>query len=56
VSEWQQRPSNYYRVLDVDRTSTAAELKKAYRDATLKYHPDKVRGTPRAQDAFERSA
>lgn len=39
--EWQSRPANLYSVLEVDRSATAAELKRAYRDATLKYHPDK---------------
>lgn len=31
-----------YRILEVERTATDEELKKAYRRMALKYHPDKV--------------
>ena len=50
--EWQQRPPNYYRILEVDRTTTPAELKRAYRDATLRYHPDKNK-SPDAPALFQ---
>lgn len=32
---------DYYKVLDVSRTSSSADIKKAYRRLALKWHPDK---------------
>eukprot|EP00953_Heterococcus_sp_UTEX-ZZ885_P017875 10000-Heterococcus_DN1.PRE.3 len=32
---------DFYDVLGVSRSSTAAEIKKAYKQLGLKYHPDK---------------
>ncbi len=34
-------PRCHYAVLDVERTATDDELKKAYRVLALKWHPDK---------------
>lgn len=31
-----------YKILEVDRNATAAEIKKAYREMAKKYHPDKL--------------
>ena len=31
-----------YRILEIDRTATDDDLKKAYRRMAMKYHPDKV--------------
>lgn len=32
----------YYTILEIDRTATIDEIKKAYRSMAIKYHPDKV--------------
>ena len=34
--------TDLYDVLEIDRSATNAEIKKAYRKLALKYHPDKV--------------
>ncbi|MBN2747450.1 MAG: TerB family tellurite resistance protein [Bacteroidales bacterium] len=31
-----------YQILEIDRTATNEEVKKAYREMAIKYHPDKV--------------
>ena len=31
-----------YTILEIDRSATDAEVKKAYREMVKKYHPDKV--------------
>ena len=35
--------TKYYKLLDVDRNASDAEVKKAHRKAALKHHPDKGR-------------
>eukprot|EP00934_Nitzschia_sp_Nitz4_P005958 Nitzschia sp. Nitz4//scaffold25_size161228//27901//29436//NITZ4_002418-RA/size161228-processed-gene-0.38-mRNA-1//1//CDS//3329544550//5948//frame0 len=37
----QSKEKNYYKILGVQRTATAKEIKKAYRELALKWHPDK---------------
>jgi len=44
---------DYYKVLDVPRTATEAEIKKAYRRLAMKYHPDRNPNDRDAEEAFK---
>jgi DnaJ-class molecular chaperone len=39
----QQKSSNLYDILGVDRSSSKEEIRKAYKSAAIKYHPDKLK-------------
>ena len=44
---------DYYKVLEVPKTATEAEIKKAYRRLAMKYHPDRNPGDTEAEERFK---
>ncbi len=47
---------DYYEILEITKTSTVEEIKKAYRKKAIQYHPDKNPGDKEAEEKFKLAA
>ena len=47
---------DYYEILGVSKSSTADEIKKAYRKVAMQFHPDRNPGDKEAEEKFKEAA
>jgi len=45
---------NYYQILEVSKTASTADIKKAYRRLAMKYHPDRNANDKSAEEHFKK--
>ena len=48
--------ADYYDVLGVARTASEAEIKKAYRQLAMQFHPDRNPGDKQAEERFKQAS
>ncbi|MBX2828120.1 MAG: TerB family tellurite resistance protein [Flavobacteriaceae bacterium] len=48
-----KNPDSAYKILEIERTASISEIKKAYREMVKKYHPDKLQ---HMDDAYKKGA
>jgi DnaJ-class molecular chaperone len=46
---------DFYETLGVAKGATEADVKRAYRQLAMQYHPDRTRATPRPRRSSRRS-